>query len=67
MPALLVLSVVVLAVGCQHSLHDAAHFIILHFDQQMKVIGHQAICVEIERELSFLLSDNVREPEIVIV
>ena len=67
MPDLLVLPVMVLAVGSEHSLHNAAKGVILHFDEQVKVIGHEAICVEKEGKLRFLLSENIREPEIVIV
>ena len=44
----LVLSVVVLAVAGKHSLHNAANRIILHLDQQMHVVWHEAVGVKIE-------------------
>lgn len=47
---LLVLSVVELAVGGQHSLHDVTNGIALHLDEQMEVVRHQAIGVEVERK-----------------
>src|SRR5436190_18497579 len=50
-----------------HSLHNAADGVILHLDQQVKMIGHEAICVEKEGKLGFLLSKSIREPAIVIV
>jgi len=55
MADLLVLSIVKLAVGGENSLHDAADGVVLHLDQQVKVVRHKAIGVEIERELRFLV------------
>ena len=54
MADLLVLTVVILAVGGQHPLHDPADGIVLHLDQEVNVVRHQAIAVEIERELRLL-------------
>jgi len=64
-PDLLVLAVMVLAVRCEHSLHNATNRVILHLDQQVKMIRHQAICVEEEGSLRLLLTKNIREPQIV--
>ncbi|MFY9556861.1 MAG: hypothetical protein WAV47_19280, partial [Blastocatellia bacterium] len=57
----------VLAVAGQNTLHDAANRIVLHLNQEVHVIGHQAIGVEIEGQLHFLLSENAGESEVVVV
>ena len=64
-----VLAVVVLAVAGQHSLHDAANRIVLHLnqDQEMHVVGHQTVGIEIEGPLRFLLLRNAGEPDVVVV
>ena len=41
-----VLSIVILAVGGQHSLHDPVDRIVAHLEQQVDVVGHQAIGVQ---------------------
>jgi len=64
---LLVLAIVILAVAGQHSLHYAADWSVLHLDQQMYVIGHQAIGVKVEGEFRFLLCKKVNEPQMIIV
>ena len=51
---LVVLSIVILTVGGQHSLHDSTDGIVLHLDQQMNVVRHQAIGVKIEGKFRFL-------------
>jgi hypothetical protein len=48
-------------------LHDSANGIVTHLDQEVHVIWHQAVCVEIEREFGFLLLENADEPEVIIV
>ena len=60
-------AVVILAVAGEHSLHDSTDWVVLHLDQQVNVVGHQAIGIQIERQLQFLLLKNAGEPEIVVV
>src|SRR6185503_19715689 len=64
---LFVLAIVILAVAGQHSLHDSAKGIVLHLDQEMDVIRHQAVGVEIEWQLGFLVLKDAGESEVVIV
>jgi hypothetical protein len=45
----------------------AADGIVAHLDEQMEVIRHQTVGVEIEGELRLLVREDVNEPEIVIV
>jgi len=66
-PNPLVLAIVVLTVASQETLHDFAYLIFLPFDEQVRVVEHQTVCVEIERSLCFLLSEHVCELEIVVV
>jgi hypothetical protein len=53
-----VLAVVVLAVGGEDSLHDPANRIVLQLHQEVHVVGHQAVGVEIKGQLQFLLRKN---------
>ena len=53
-PDLFVFAIVILAVAGQYSLHDSAKGIVLHLDQEMDMIRHQAVGVEIEGQLGFL-------------
>lgn len=53
MPYLLVLPVIVLAVAGQHPVHDPPHRLRLPLDQQMNVVGHQAVRVDVEPKLPF--------------
>ena len=57
-PDLALLPVIVLAVAGQHSLHDPADRFPLPFDQEMKVIRHQAVCIQIKWQLAFLYSEQ---------
>lgn len=66
-PDLFVLAIVILAVARQHSLHDSADRIVLHFDQEVHVVGLQAVGVQIERQLLFLLRDDAGEPDVIVV
>jgi len=65
MADLLVLSIVVLAIGCKYSLRDPAERVVLHLDQEMDVVWHQAIGVKIERQLRFLERQDIGEAEII--
>lgn len=67
MPDFLVFTVVILAVAGKHPLHDPANRIVLHLDQKMHVVWHEAVGVEIKGQLQFLLRENASEPEIVVV
>jgi hypothetical protein len=58
---LLVFSVVVLAVAGKDSLHDAADWIVLHLDEQVEVIGHEAVGVKEEGELGFLIAEEASQ------
>jgi hypothetical protein len=62
-----VLAIVILAVGCQQPLHDSADGVLLSLDQQMNVIGHEAVGVEVEREPGFLMSELNEESVVIIV
>lgn len=62
-----VLAIVILAIGGQESLHDPADGVIAPFDEQMDVIGHQAIGIEVEREPRFLVSELEEEFAVVLI
>ena len=62
-----ILSIVILAVSGQQGLHDSTDRIVLHLSPQMDVIGHQAVRVEIERTLRFLVLEREQKLRIVIV
>jgi hypothetical protein len=62
-----VLAIVILAIGGQESLHDPADGVILSFDEQMNVIGHQAVGIEVEREPRFLVGELQEQLAIVVV
>jgi hypothetical protein len=62
-----ILSIVILAVSGQQGLHDLTDRIVLHLSQQMDVIRHQAVRVEIERTLRFLVLERKQKLKIVIV
>src|SRR5262245_59324938 len=54
-------TVVVLAITCQHPLHDTAHIVLSSFDQQMHMISHQAIRIKEEWESPLLLCQKRKE------
>ena len=66
-PGLSVLAIVILAVRGEEPLHDSADGVLLPLDEHMNVIRHQAIGVEIEWQLGFLLLEDAGESEVVIV
>ncbi len=37
----------------------------LHFDQQVLVIGHEAICVDVERKSRFLNCEDINKAKII--
>jgi hypothetical protein len=61
------LAIVILAIGGQESLHNPADGVILPFDQQMNVIGHQAVGIKVEREPRFLVGELKQEFAAVVV
>ena len=48
-------------------MHDPAQEIVLHLDQKMNVVWHQAISVQKEGKFGFLLLEDGGELEVVIV
>jgi len=48
MAHILIFPIVILAVPLQHSLHHLADRLRLTFDQEMKVVRHQTVCIEIK-------------------
>jgi hypothetical protein len=48
-------------------LHNPADEIVLHLDQKVQVVWHQAIGVEIEGKFGFLLLEQAGELEVIIV
>lgn len=67
MPGFSVLAIVILAVGCEESLHDSADGVPPPLDEQMNMIGHQAVGVKVERELGLLIGELKEEFAIVVV
>ena len=63
---LLIFPIVVLSVTRQHSLHDAANRICLTLDQQVHMIGHEAVSVNEEWQSS-LLDFEQREKLLVVI
>ncbi len=61
MTNLLVLSIVILTVTGEQSVHNATDRIAKHLNKEMDVIRHQAIGVEVERPLGFLGTGEKRE------
>jgi hypothetical protein len=66
MTDMLVAAVIILAVACQHTLHDIAYRLSLSLDQQMQVIRHQAIGIEEEAGLGLLFGQKLEELSVVI-
>jgi hypothetical protein len=64
---LLVLSVVILTVSGQQSVHCPTDRILDHLNQQVYVIGHQAVGIKIEGPFVFLRLEKGQEPKIVIM
>jgi len=62
-----VFPIVVLAVAGQHAMHHSADWIFAAFDQQVNVVGHQAVGVEVEGQLRLLLGKQGKQLEIVIL
>ena len=48
-------------------MHDPADPIVLHLDQKMNVVWHQAISIEKEGKFGFLLLEDGGELEVVVV
>jgi len=51
----------------RQGLHDLTDRIVLHLSEQMDVVGHQAVSVEIEGTLRFLVLEREQKLKIVIV
>jgi hypothetical protein len=62
-----VLAIVILAISGQESLHDPADGVILPLDQQMDVIGHQAVRIKVEGQPRFLVAELEEEFAVVVV
>ena len=62
-----VLAVMVLAVGRKQTLHDPADWIVSPFDQQVNVVGHQAVSVEVKRQPVFLAGEQREKLTVVFV
>ena len=58
MPRPAVLAVVILCVARQHPMHDPPDIVSPPLDQQMNVIGHQAVGVQIEWQLCLLIGQQ---------
>ncbi len=61
-----VLSVVILAVGGKEPLHYSANQRLLHLDQEMHMVRHQAVGIKVKGQLQLLLRENGSEPDKVI-
>lgn len=66
MPDLVVLSIVILTVSSEQSVHHATERIVEHLSQQMDVIRHQAVSVKVEGTFGFLRREESEEFKIVI-
>ena len=62
-----VLPIVILAIGGQEPLHHPTDRVILSFDKQVDVVWHQAVGIEVERELRFLLGELREESAVVVI
>jgi hypothetical protein len=67
MSDLLVLSIVVLTVCGEHAMHNTTDGIVLHLSQEMDMIRHQAVSVEVEGTLGFLVLEKTEKLKIVIL
>jgi len=63
----LVRAVIVLAVSGEQSMHYPAYGIFSALDQQMNMIWHQAVCVQVERQLCFPRAQQQQQLPVVIV
>ena len=67
MTDLLVLSIVILTVTGEQSVHHATDRTVQHFRQQVDLIGHEAVSVQVEGPLSFLALEKSEKSEIVML
>lgn len=58
MTHLSIFSVVILPVSGQNSEHDSAHWLRLSLDQKVKVVRHEAVCVQKKFQLCLLYSEQ---------
>ncbi len=61
-----ILSVVILAVGSQQPMHHAADRVVPHLGQQMNMIRHQAIRINVKGQFRFLALEQAQKLEMVI-
>src|SRR2546425_12510717 len=61
-----VLAIVILDVGSQQSMHHSADGIVLHLGQQMNMIRHQAIRINVKGQFRFLTLEQAQKLEMVI-
>ncbi len=66
MTDLLVLSIVILTVTGEQTVHNATDRVVKHLNKQMDVVRHQAISVEVERPLAFLGLEKSQKLKVVI-
>lgn len=66
-PDFAVFSIVILAVSGQHSKHYPPDRLRLPFDQQVEVVRHQAVCIEIKAELLLLDGEQRNKLPLIIV
>ena len=66
MAHLTILSVVILAVGSQQPMHHAAARVVPHLGQQMNMIRHQAIRMNVKGQFRFLALEQAQKLEMVI-
>ena len=60
-------SVVILAVGSQQPMHHAADRVVPHLGEQMNMIRHQAIRINVKGQFRFLPLEQAQKLEMVIV
>ena len=59
-------SVVILALGSQQPMHHAADWVVPHLGEQMNMIRHQAIRINVKGKFRFLPLEQVQKLEMVI-
>jgi len=66
-PDLAISPIVILAIPVQQPVHDAANWVLLALDQQVNMVRHETVSIEIERKPSFLRFQQSEQLRIILV
>jgi hypothetical protein len=66
-PDLAISPIVILAIPGQQPVHDPAYWVLLALDQQVNMVRHETVSIEIERKPSFLRFHQPEQLRIILV